>query len=265
MTSALDGRYEARDHGPDRPWTSALATADGAWFELPDRPDAERDALLGRDVTVHGTIAGTTIVDATVSARGELDDEPLVPPSVPGPRTPVEVLETTLAMTSDRAPPLAAVPAPPGLAVITAAPSVRYYRFLYDAVGAPWHWWNRKWWDDAKLAAHLARPGIELHVLHEHGVPVGYLELDRTVATQCEIGYFGLVPEATGRGLGRWFLTWAIHAAWSDPALARLWVHTCTLDGPAALPTYRRAGFTACKHDRYRTATLAASLGEPPC
>jgi GNAT superfamily N-acetyltransferase len=57
-----------------------------------------------------------------------------------------------------------------------------------------------------------------------------------------EIGYFGLMPHAIGRGLGRWLLGEAIRDAWcGDPT--RLWLHTCTLDHPAALPNYLKAGF----------------------
>lgn len=262
MLGACVGRYEARDHGLAQPYTSAVVTPDGRWLDLGARSDAERAALVGRQVAVHGARAADAIAVTAIEPHGELVLEDPLPLDVAGPRAEVEVVETSLEMFEDRAPPLATVPAPAGVAVLTAAASVRYYRFLYDAVGAPWHWWNRKRWSDDQLAAHLARPAIELHVLHERGAPVGFVELDRTAAATCEIAYFGLVPEATGRGLGRWFLAWSVHAAWRDPTLARLWVHTCTLDGPAALPTYRRIGFVAFKHDRFRQVI---ALGAPPC
>ena len=262
MIGAWTGRYEARDHGVEQPWTSALVTDDGTWLELPGRDDDERAALLGRQVTVHGARAGAALAATAVAPHGPLPVEDPVPLEARGRRTEVEVLEISLAMDADRAPPLATVPAPAGVAVITAAASVRYYRYLYDAVGGPWHWWNRKRWSDAQLEAHLGAPAIEVHVLHDHGTPVGFVELDRSAAATCEVAYFGLVPEATGRGLGRWFLTWSIHAAWRDPALARLWVHTCTLDGPAALHTYRRQGFVAYKHDRFRQVI---ALGASSC
>ena len=48
---------------------------------------------------------------------------------------------------------------------------------------------------------------------------------------------------ARGRGLGRALMTRAIEEAWARP-IARFWVHTCTLDSPAALGFYRRSGFT---------------------
>ena len=42
------------------------------------------------------------------------------------------------------------------------------------------------------------------------------------------------LPEFTGAGLGKWLLTEATRAAWGLGA-SRVWLHTCTLDGPAAL------------------------------
>ena len=55
--------------------------------------------------------------------------------------------------------------------------------------------------------------------------------------------YFGLFPAFIGKGLGKYLLAWALDRAWSfNPR--RVWVHTCDLDHPAALPNYLRAGFT---------------------
>lgn len=241
MSVAREGRYEARDHGVDRPWTSALVTDDGAWHDLDRRPDTERAALVGRRVTVDA--------DGRIAAVGALRRIDPLPLDAGPRRTEVEVVEVSLEMA--RAAARAPVPPPPGAAVVPTRASVRFYRYLYDAVGAPWQWWDRKRWSDARLADRLADPRVELLVAVEHGTPVGYAELDRGEPGACELSYFGLVPEATGRGLGRWLLGEAIAAAWRDPALARLWVHTCSLDGPAALPTYRRLGFVAYKHDRF--------------
>jgi GNAT superfamily N-acetyltransferase len=51
-----------------------------------------------------------------------------------------------------------------------------------------------------------------------------------------------------GQGLGRYFLQWTIGKAWSYQP-RRFWLHTCTLDHPAALPTYQKAGFTFYKEE----------------
>jgi GNAT superfamily N-acetyltransferase len=54
--------------------------------------------------------------------------------------------------------------------------------------------------------------------------------------------HFGLLPGFIGRGLGGELLTAATSRAWEMGA-GRVWVHTCTLDHPQALPNYRARGF----------------------
>jgi hypothetical protein len=44
-----------------------------------------------------------------------------------------------------------------------------------------------------------------------------------------------------GQGHGRWLLTEAVTRAWRE-GVNRVHVHTCTLDHPAALAAYCRAG-----------------------
>jgi GNAT superfamily N-acetyltransferase len=119
---------------------------------------------------------------------------------------------------------------------------VELYRSLYDAVGRPWHWVDRKRLSDDELARILGDPAVEVHVLRVGGEPAGYAELDRRVAGEIELAYFGLMPAFVGQGLGGYFLRWAVARAWSY-APRRVWVHTCTLDHPSALPCYLRAGF----------------------
>jgi GNAT superfamily N-acetyltransferase len=130
-----------------------------------------------------------------------------------------------------------------GLAVIRAIhPTIGYYRFIYDAVGRPWNWQSRKKLTDEALAAIIHDPRDEVHVLFVDGVPAGFAEMDRRTEGEIEIVQFGLVPEFTGQGLGKWFLQWAIDKAWSH-RLKRLWLHTCTDDHPGALSNYLKAGF----------------------
>lgn len=120
------------------------------------------------------------------------------------------------------------------------------YRQLYAEVGRQWSWFDRLWWTDEELAAHLDLPGVSIRVLHLNGAPAGYYELVAHADRSVEIGYFGLMPHAIGRGLGRWLLDEAIAEAWATGP-DRVWLHTCTLDHPAALPNYLKAGFTVTK------------------
>ena len=120
--------------------------------------------------------------------------------------------------------------------------SVSFYRYLYETVGTPWLWYERRQLGDAALAAAIQAPTTEIFVLYAGGVPAGYFELDAAAAQETELCYFGLVPEFIGKGLGPFLLQAAIERAWERP-LARLWVHTRTFDHPKALGHYQRAGF----------------------
>jgi GNAT superfamily N-acetyltransferase len=121
--------------------------------------------------------------------------------------------------------------------------TVSFYRYLYDTVGTPWLWFERRLMSDDALAMEIAKPTTEIFVLCVGGVPAGYFEMDAAPPRETELRYFGLVPEFIGRGLGRFLLRAAIDRAWSRP-LHRFWVHTCTFDHPRALPLYQRLGFT---------------------
>jgi GNAT superfamily N-acetyltransferase len=134
-----------------------------------------------------------------------------------------------------------------GLSVVRAEkPNVAYYRFLYDAVGGDYDWTSRKKLSDAELVLLLHDPRVEVYVLMAHDVPAGIAELDRRIDGEIELVHFGLTAEFIGRGLGRYFLGWAVEKAWSyEPR--RFWLHTCTLDHPAALPNYLKAGLTVYK------------------
>jgi GNAT superfamily N-acetyltransferase len=122
------------------------------------------------------------------------------------------------------------------------APTVAFYRFLYDTVGAPWLWWERRALDDASLAEIVQDERVEIYVLYVEGQPAGYAELDRRREPEIELAYFGLMPEFIGQRLGPYLLASAIDIAWSHEP-SRLWVNTNTLDHPKALPLYQRMGF----------------------
>ena len=129
----------------------------------------------------------------------------------------------------------------------TSDPTADRYRELFRLVGAPWLWFSRLTLDDENLAAIIRDPQVELFAVQDgNGRDVGMLELDFRESGECELAFVGLVPELTGLGHGRWLLEEALRLAWRE-GIARVHVHTCSLDHPAALPAYRRAGFTAYK------------------
>jgi GNAT superfamily N-acetyltransferase len=121
-------------------------------------------------------------------------------------------------------------------------PSNEFYRRLYRAVGADFHWVDRLVIADEQLQAVLTDDRVEILVLSVANETAGYAELDRRQPNEIELAYFGLVARFIGQGLGKYFLNCALRTAWSYRP-SRVWVHTCDLDHPAALPTYLKAGF----------------------
>ncbi len=115
-------------------------------------------------------------------------------------------------------------------------------RFFYTAVGGDWYWIDRLGWTYAEWLKWLDRPEVETWVVHVGGVPAGYFELEAQAEGKVEISYFGLLPAFVGQGLGGYALTAAARRAW-DRGARRVWVHTCSLDHPAALANYLARGF----------------------
>lgn len=158
----------------------------------------------------------------------------------------LEVTVTYLEMTAR--PDLPPPPAPPVPFRIERVeqPSVPFYRYLYNTVGAPWLWHERRRAGDGELAGILGDPGLWLYVLYVDGEPAGYAELDARRLPEIELAYFGIVPKFIGQRLGPTLLRAAVDMAWQAPT-TRFWVHTCSLDHPKALPCYIRAGFMPYK------------------
>lgn len=121
-------------------------------------------------------------------------------------------------------------------------PPLAYYRFLYQQVGQDLFWVDRAFLSEEALWATLNHPGVQIQVLYVQGAPAGYFELQSEDDGSIRLAYFGLIPEFRGRGLGPYLLDQAIRTAWAQQP-TRLWLHTCELDSPAALPTYLKAGF----------------------
>lgn len=126
------------------------------------------------------------------------------------------------------------------------APTAEKYRTLYRRIGEPWLWFSRLELTDVDLLQIIHDPAVRVWaVLDRRGIEVGILELDFRQPGQCEIAFFGLVPELNGKGHGKWLMAMALQLGWAEAGVQRMWVHTCTLDGPTALAFYQRSGFTA--------------------
>ena len=116
------------------------------------------------------------------------------------------------------------------------------YRAHFKSVGQNLLWFSRLLMPDEKLQSVLANPAIDSYVFKRGDQMLGLLELNFEDTVNCELAFFGLVPDAVGSGLGRMLMDEAIRRAFAKPT-ERLWLHTCTLDHPAALPFYLRSSF----------------------
>ncbi|MBY8885782.1 GNAT family N-acetyltransferase [Streptomyces sp. PTM05] len=146
----------------------------------------------------------------------------------------------------------AAVPdADAGVRIVRAqVPCAAFSRFLYTAVGADVSWVDRLPWSPEQWQRYLEQPGVETWVAYRHGTPAGYIELAARDDGQVEIVYFGLLPASRGLGIGGHLLSYGTARAWDlagrRPGQApteRVWLHTCSLDGPYARANYERRGF----------------------
>jgi GNAT superfamily N-acetyltransferase len=135
---------------------------------------------------------------------------------------------------------------PPDIAVSlerVVSPTAAFYRELYDQVGRPWLWYERRLLSDDALQALLDQPRHELHVAHHGGDLVGFIEL-----VDDDLAFFGLTLAYVGRRIGPWLLDRAVERAFAR-GTTRLSLNTNTLDHPRALDTYRRAGFQAVRSE----------------
>ncbi|MFJ7159947.1 GNAT family N-acetyltransferase [Streptomyces sp. NPDC101118] len=145
-------------------------------------------------------------------------------------------------------------------------PSPEFSRFLYASVGQDIHWTDRLSLTYEEWVKVLERPGVETWVAYDRGTPAGYIELDPQPDGVVEIMYFGLLPAFRGRRIGGHLLTvgaaraWDLADRWPDrEPTRRVWVHTCSQDGPTAMDNYQRRGFRL-----FRTETEEKAEGPTP-
>lgn len=171
-----------------------------------------------------------------------VDNPPLSPGYHPLPENHIANVVTCLEMLSPPQTRPAAIKAGLALERMGAGDIVRFRR-LFAAVGGDLMWFSRLLMPDDQLAAIIGDDRVESYAVLRDDSEAGLLELDFRQAGECELSFFGLVPEAIGKGTGRYLMNEALVRAWSQP-ISRLWVHTCSFDHPAALAFYQRSGFT---------------------
>lgn len=132
-------------------------------------------------------------------------------------------------------------------------PSWQFNQSMYRRIGADWNWQEKRDWPEDRWRAYVEAPGLHSFAATWSGEPAGYFELREDAHGGIEITYFGLLAGFIGKGLGGAMLGCALQRAWMlGPD--RVWVHTCTLDHPAALANYQARGMRI-----YRTAIETVS------
>ncbi|WP_375255254.1 GNAT family N-acetyltransferase [Yoonia sp.] len=156
----------------------------------------------------------------------------------------VATIVTHLEMTTPTMP--AQLPFPDGITATSQDVDPVTYRAIFRSVGGPWLWTSRLLLDDAALAKLLDDPLNEIWVLRQDGTDIGLIELDFSKPQECELVLFGMVPTATGQGLGGPMMALAQSRAFARK-IRLFTVHTCHLDDPRALAFYQRMGFNPVK------------------
>lgn len=118
-------------------------------------------------------------------------------------------------------------------------------RWFYETVGGDWSWTDRAGWSDDEWEAWAT--AVETWVARVDGEHAGYVELNPQ-GDDVEIAYFGLLPAFHGLGIGGHLLTYGLERGFELGS--RVWVHTCTLDGPHALANYEARGLRAYARSR---------------
>ncbi len=128
-------------------------------------------------------------------------------------------------------------PAPAGFATrIVHDPAIN--ADMYRRVGAGYAWIDRLRWSDRQWRRWADR--IETHVVEVDGELAGYFELELDSRGAAKVSIFGLLEAFHGRGIGGHALVAALERG--RELRPRVWLTTCTLDGPHALANYRARG-----------------------
>ena len=118
-------------------------------------------------------------------------------------------------------------------------------QWFYERVGANHQWIDRLSWSAAQWRERHDQG--EAWMATVGGERAGFFAL-RVTQDPVEIDVFGLLPEFQGLGLGGHLLTDALRRGFELGD--RVWLHTCTLDSPRALPNYQARGMRVYRRER---------------
>ena len=122
-------------------------------------------------------------------------------------------------------------------------PDIQLYRHIYDQIGRPYHWVNRRYISDYMLKQILHHPKNHVFYLYENDQIIGFTEVNARRFPLIELVFVGLKESAIGKGYGKGLLHHTLDFIWSQTP-ERVIIQTNTLDNPAALNLYQKSGFT---------------------
>ena len=132
------------------------------------------------------------------------------------------------------------------------SPNTSYFLYLYKEVGQKYEWTDWLQSERSKLESFLTDDKVILYSLILRGVPKGFFVLDYRHLPICDLAYFGLFDDVTGKGLGRLMMNRVFEELIEKGDVKTLTVNTNTLDHKSALPLYQKAGFNLYKTESHK-------------
>ena len=133
-------------------------------------------------------------------------------------------------------------------------PDFQINKFFYKQVGKKYRWIDRLTWNEQTWISYVKDPKVKTYILKDNENLVGYFELIyQFEKKECEIGYFGVLPEFVGKKYGGFLLSEAIKKSFQLKS-NRVWVHTCSLDHKNALTNYLNRGMEIFKEETINLA-----------
>ena len=139
------------------------------------------------------------------------------------------------------------------------SPNTSYFLYLYKEVGQKYEWtdWLRS--ERKILESFLSNGNVVLYSLILKGAPKGFFVLDYRQLSLCDLAYFGLFDDVTGKGLGKAMMNEVFQLVIERGNVKTLTVNTNTLDHKSALPLYQKAGFNIYKTEQHKRSVWSES------
>ena len=116
-------------------------------------------------------------------------------------------------------------------------------KFFYKQIGKNHHWIDRLSWSENHWIEYVSNANLYTYILKKDDEMLGFFELlHHKDKSEIEIAYLGLLEEYIGNKFGGYILSEAIKKSFKHEGVARVWVHTCSLDHKNALKNYLSRG-----------------------